>query len=321
MARNFLRVSKTYCASTSEDLQQMDDAVARVLGASFKTPKGAREELMEKLVAELPGATPIKLNARVRMLRTAYAMLIGRPTPTHQEDVRKGYASAAGYLALKQDGITTWEQVVQLLAEESEAPKVKANVLMQVSATHVLVRRDEFEALLDEQRAARATLEEAMRKIVELEQKLGELEPVAVEEVSLKDHLPTVQPAAPALPEATSGAAPRPADVMSLLPTRSRYRGEGREVRYEKVFRDKLRALQEHERRRVVERVIQITEDSKVPGLRIKPLTPPHVAAKYGGKPLSARATSHIRIVFKPNGQLLFVDILRKGDIPRTSEA
>lgn len=314
MAVNFLRLSKAYRASTPEQTQRLDDEVAKILGTSYKVPKGSQKERFAELLEANPGQTPLKINTRIRVLRTAYAMLSGHPTATHKEDVKKGYASAAGYLALKQDGITSWEQVVQMLAQENEAAKAPVNPLTQMNTTYALVRRDELEALLAEQARARTTLEEAMKRIDALEQKLVELKPVAVEEVSLRAHLPEA-PQALALPSSKTSF------FVADLPKTSRYRGVGREVRYTKTFIERLKALSEHERKRVLERVTWITDGSSAPGLRVKPLTPPSVAEKYGGKPLCARATGDLRIVFKPNGQLEFVDILRKGDIPGTSEA
>lgn len=313
MAVNFLACSPAYRASTSTEMRALDELIVRALGPTYKVPKGSANELLDQVVSQFPYVTKVRLNGRVRMFRTAYAVLTGHATPTHKEDVRRGHGAAAGYLALRADGITSWAQLEAKLAEAAK-PEPTPNPLEGVSLTHVIVRRDEFLSLLEEQRAARATLEEAMHIIAELEKKLAALEPTAVEEVSLKDHLPKA-------PQALALPSPKIPSFIADLPKTSRYRGVGREVRYTKAFLERLKGLNEHERKRVLERVTWITEGSNAPGLRVKPLTPPRLAERYGGKPLCARGTGDLRLVFKPNGQLEFVDILRKGDIPNTSEA
>lgn len=315
MAQNFLTLSASYRRGTPNAIQKLDAEVATRLGASYKVPKGSQKRLLADLSSQWPDLTENQMNARVRVFRTAYALLSGQATTTHKEDARKKHGSAAGYLALKQDGIETWQQVEELLAQgEPVDQPMAANLLVGVSATHVIVRREELEALVRESVEARSKLDDALTLIEKLEQSLATLEPIAVEEVSL------AVLAQSAASEATEPS-PKPSVPQSELPTTSKYRGEGREVRYSKAFLTRLASLSEQERRRVVERIHWVTENRNIPGLRIKPLGPPKLAAKYGGKPLCARGTGDIRIAFRPNGQLEFLDILRKGDIPGTSEA
>ena len=189
-----------------------------------------------------------------------------------------------------------------------------------IGSTHVLVRRDELDELLNARSQLRADLAVLNERLTFLELQFTELQQSEVEEVRLVAH------DAPVTKEPPVSDAVADQTIVGGLPTDSIYRGVSRTVGYDEEFQKQLK----HFRRSnapVVELVIKcvqgIAMDAVTGGMQIHELTPPSLAARYSKTDLvlSARASKKIRVVFVPNGTVLrFADILEKGKLRHTKE-
>ena len=339
MAINFLAVSKTYRENTLPWRKEIDDFIAVRLSDTYRLPRGSAVQVLHELGRRGTSITRAQLTGHVRRFRLAYLLLNGDTrNALDVECAEKEHVASEPYRALKKDGITSWSQVVKLLEKGTkaetetkvDAPKVPAvEAEMQPSARYVVVLKEELDALVTEQVTFREELSKLSLRLRALEEHQEQLEPMAVEVVSVptlvqkaaaegNKHVSVV--VAPTVSKA-SGAQSTP-EVFDELPKTSSYRGITRPTRYEKAFLERMKRMDVTAARQVLKAVQAIARDHVTGGLQVKPLTPPSLARDYSKNAVySARASKKTRIVFEPSkGALVFHDLLSKGAIRRTSE-
>ncbi len=353
MAKNFLVLSKTYRNETSEEERIIDGVVAGYLSDTYRLLRG-ESKILKVVLTELGyDLTPAQMSARIRRFSLAYSLMKGVKS-RHATDMRcaeRPHFISAPYRALRADGITTWNQVCELL-ESQDASQAQVETGHETASQaevrgsgplpaqspmkgYVLVVKSELDALIAEQVTLRREVKELSERLMALEERQTALEPVAVDLVSVPalveaaetTEAAPVQVTKPTLPpkaevKVTAPATPVVEDICSKLPKTSSYRGVTRSVRYAKAFLGRFKRMDPFAQSQIIKAVTAIAENKVSGGLQVKPLTPPNLAREYSRDAVySARASKKLRLSFEPSRmELVFHDLLSKGQMKKTSE-